>query len=284
MEGTSAEAIVQQVGVEEEVQAPEIEVEAPKPEGGERYERNLAQLARRERQIRERESKLQEVQGQLAQYEEGYKLAAEDPMAFLEKHGVSEDDLVRRMIDSNATPSQDEVIRRQNSELLELKTEFQNYRDSEQLKKTKDHNQTQWQAFVDNTRKEVDNSEELKLVKEFSAHQLVADVILEYHRQNGEVLPVTEAGKLVEEHIATEAEKFFKNDTLRTRYSEYLTPGEESSKNSDTQSSSQGSQQAESGPKTLTNNLTAQSANAGGSLLSQTKSLENMAALLRWDS
>lgn len=279
MEDANAEVIVQEANPEQ-VEEP---TEAP-PQDEPRFERSMATLAKRERQLRERESKIKEVQGKLSEYEQTYRLAQEDPLAFMKKHGVSEDDLVRKMIDTNGTPTQEEVIRRQESEISSLRNEFQDYRDTEKLKATKEQNQNQWSTFVDNTRDSIENSEGLTLVKEFSAHQLVADVILEYHRQHGEVLPVSEAGKLVEDHITNEAEKFFKNPTLRGHYSEYLTPGEEASKNSATQSLSQGSQQAAKGPKTLTNNLTASTPNRSSDLLSHQQSLDKMAAMLRWDS
>tara|TARA_Y100000296_G_scaffold77450_1_gene99081 strand:+ start:791 stop:1663 length:873 start_codon:yes stop_codon:yes gene_type:complete len=288
MEDASAEAIVQEsIETTEPAEASEGKLAdfAPPsdpPEESGPTARQFAALARREREIREKERTINEQQGRLSEYESAYKLAQEDPVGFLKKTGVSEDQLIQHMVDSNGAPTQDELIRRQAEQIQGLKAEFAEYQQKEKLSRTQQSNEEQWNTFVDNTRKEVENSEGLTLVKDFKAHQLVADVILEYHKQHGELLPVAEAGKLVEEHITNEAEKFFKNDALKKHYSEYLTPAEESSKSPDTPTPSQRDLHAAKVPRTLTNTLAASTPNRSNGVLSEQDSLDRMVDTLRW--
>jgi len=278
MEDMNAEAVVQE---EVEPVAEEASVEAT-PAPDELSTRQFAALARRERQVREGEQLIREKDAELAANKASLELAKTNPMAFLQQAGVSEDDLVRHMIDTNGTPTQEELIRRQAGEIESLRSEFSEYKTNQELTKTKQSNEAQWDAFIDNTRKEVENSEGLTLVKEFGAHKLVADVILEYHKQHGEVLPVAQAGKLVEQHITGEAEKFFKNKTLRKQYSEYLTPAEESSKSPDTPTPSQRDLRAAKVPRTLTNTLAAATPNRSNGVLTEQDSLDRMVDTLRW--
>jgi len=278
MEDTNAEAVVQE---EAEPVAEEASVEAT-PAPDELSTRQFAALARRERQVREGEQLIREKDAELAANRASLEMAKTNPIAFLQQAGVSEDDLVRHMIDANGTPTQEELIRRQAEEIKGLRADFSDYKTNQELTKTRQSNEAQWDAFIDNTRKEVENSEGLTLVKEFGAHKLVADVILEYHKQHGEVLPVAQAGKLVEQHITGEAEKFFKNDTLRKQYSEYLTPAEESSKSPDTPTPSQRDLHAAKVPRTLTNTLAAATPNRSNGVLTEQDSLDRMVDTLRW--
>ena len=278
MEDTNAEAVVQE---EAEPVAEEVSVEAP-PAPDELSARQFAALARRERQVREGEQLIREKDAELAANRASLEMAKTNPMAFLQQAGISEDDLVRHMIDANGTPTQEELIRRQAEEIKSLRADFSDYKTNQELTKTKQSNEAQWDAFIDNTRKEVENSEGLTLVKEFGAHKLVADVILEYHKQHGEVLPVAQAGKLIEQHITGEAEKFFKNETLRKQYSEYLTPAEESSKSPDTPTPSQRDLHAAKVPRTLTNTLAAATPNRSNGVLTEQDSLDRMVDTLRW--
>ena len=198
MEDASAEAIVQEsTETTEPAEAPEGKLAdfAPPsdpPEESGPTARQFAALARREREIREKERTINEQQGRLSEYESAYKLAQEDPFGFLKKTGVSEDQLIQHMVDSNGAPTQEELIRRQAEQIQGLKAEFTEYQQREKLSRTQQSNEEQWNTFVDNTRKEVENSEGLTLVKDFKAHPLVAEVILEYHKQHGELLSVAD--------------------------------------------------------------------------------------------
>lgn len=174
---------------------------------------NFARLVRRERQLKERESKLSDYEKRLGEYGERDRLAKEDPLAFLERSGLSFDEISRKIIEDPITPER--------KELLELKQKMAKWEEEKSAHEKKRQEEETTGAF-ENAKKELQelldkDPEKYELVRLQNAHDLVFQVIYEYQKAFGKWLNFEEAAGKVESHLESDIGKLLESKKLRSR-------------------------------------------------------------------
>ena len=275
----------------------ETPVEAPKEEGPpepmafrpkipQDTSKEFEELARRERAARETsehskalETQLAELRGEL-NASKGLSqadLSAEarkNPLQFLEKFGLSYEDLTNTVLNNDKAPPDIQLrndVQDLRKELRELKKEREN-----EASARKEQSETdQYNKFIDDINQFVDNnSDDFELIRLQSAQQLVGDVIKESYRATNQIMPYKDACQVVEDHL----EKQVRNSMRSRKFTTEAPPPEPAPQETATPTGSPR-------PKTLTNQNTASPAPAGDTrseMLSRDESLEQLSKLKFW--
>ena len=177
------------------------------------YADNFVRLARRERQLRERESKLSTYEKQLKEYQERDSLAKEDPLAFLDRHGIDLGEVTRRIVEDPISPEK--------KELLELKNKMTKWEQEkeEQAKRQQEHETT---SAFENAKKELQElldkeADKYELIRMQNANDLVFQVIVEFQNQHGKWLTFEEASDKVEAHLESQVTKLLESKKIKSR-------------------------------------------------------------------
>jgi hypothetical protein len=113
------------------------------------------------------------------------------------------------------------------------------------------------------------------MVQHHDAYGLVAQVMQEHYNTTKEVLEYGDAAKLVEDHFMAEAERYLGSSKLQARFRELDKPRESETP--------EAAEQAVKRVKTLSNGDVAKKTETSGSTLeSKEKSLERVAAMIKW--
>ena len=196
--------------VTDAIKTPTAETEKKDP-----FADNFQRLVRREKMLRERESKLTDYEKRLAEYTERERLAKDDPSAFLDRHGLSLEEISKRLIED--PPSQEK------KELLELKQKMAKWEQEKEQEHERRQKEETSNAY-DNAKRELTelldkDPEKFELVRMQNAHELVFQVIHEYQQQFQKWLTFEEAATKVESHLEKEVEKLLESKKLRSKLS-----------------------------------------------------------------
>jgi DNA repair ATPase RecN len=266
------------VSAEAAPEAPPVEaaapvVEAPKEEDN--FAKRFAALSRKEKEIRAAQEEAKALKDKYTDYETAKKLAKVNPHEFLEKFGVTYEELTEYYI--NGRPKVDPKVQ----EIEERLATFQKQAEEKEKKLQEEVRQsaiakfrTEQESFVKSA------GEKFELVNAAKAYDLVYQVTQEYFDANKDkveniadaMLSHEKAAEMVENHLEQELEKFSSTGKLKNKFGVKQDPK--------TETLAKIEQAKES--KTLTNSMTG-SANPNTSRpLTREESIERAARLIKW--
>jgi len=264
----------------ESAEAPEAPEAPPEPERPD-FSRQFAALARKERALRQKEQEIASFSKQREQFEGNstrladlQKLAKENPAKLLGELGINYEELTNQVI-NEGNPTEEQKLRRQNEVLQERIQKIEDIytkqrEETEQYQIKAAHTQ-----LVDNIKNFVDDSNTFEMVQHHNAYSLVGEVMQQHYNTTQEVMEYGHAAKLVEDHFMAEAERYLGSSKLQARFRELDKPRESETP--------EAAEQAVKRVKTLSNSDVAKKTETSGSTLeSKEKSLERVAAMIKW--
>ncbi len=174
--------------------------EPASPAAEERLTPRFRELARREKALVEREKALKTQEATYRTFEERRAKTKEEPGAALELLGVTLDDLVQAYL-----PKQPETVEQRVARLeAEAKA-----KEAETSKAAQSAQDAELQAVVDAAharwKEEIDKSPDFELVVAQRAHPVVFQLVEDWFTKHGELLPIADAARIVEEQLFEQA-------------------------------------------------------------------------------
>ena len=214
--------------------------------------RNLAERTEVKEQRRQMESmraQMDSMQAELGRYQGGFK---ENPVDFLEKQGMTFDDLAKRVLNDGAQ-SPEELIRRNSdrstSEIQQLRQELAQQRDIIQ-EQTNERYVREYQKDVNS----VLQGEEFELLRGYpDSETLIFNLASMHATDQGEVLTPTDAARRIQSELTEQLKSLSKNEAVRRLLGFQGEPVE--SKSAVVPATSNPGEQSK--PQTLTNALAA---------------------------
>ena len=267
---------------EEATEAPETAEAPPEPERPD-FSRQFAALARKERAIRQKEQEMANFAKQREQFEgtstrlaDLQRLAKENPAKLLGELGINYDELTQQVI-NEGNPTEEQQLRLENEKLQARLGKLEEVYDKQRQQAEQAQVKAAHTQLVDNIKNFVDDSSTFEMVQHHDAYGLVAQVMQEHYNTTKEVLEYGDAAKLVEDHFMAEAERYLGSKKLQERFRELDKPRESETP--------EAAEQAVKRVKTLSNGDVAKKTETSGSTLeSKEKSLERVAAMIKWGS
>ena len=265
---------------EEATEAPEAAEAPPEPERPD-FSRQFAALARKERAIRQKEQEMANFAKQREQYEgtstrlaDLQRLAKENPAKLLGELGINYDELTQQVI-NEGNPTEEQQLRLENEKLQARLGKLEEVYDKQRQQAEQAQVKAAHTQLVDNIKNFVDDSSTFEMVQHHDAYGLVAQVMQEHYNTTKEVLEYGDAAKLVEDHFMAEAERYLGSSKLQARFRELDKPRESETP--------EAAEQAVKRVKTLSNgNVAKKTETSGSTLESKEKSLERVAAMIKW--
>lgn len=178
---------------------------APKPEDD--LAHRFASLTRKERGILDRERKLSEREKKLIEIEAREELASKDPLAYLEKRGLTLDQILKKAAGEDDTPEA-----KIDSKLSVIEQKIADYEKKEAEKeagRVQGEHQKAVAAFRDNIKLEVGKeAEKFEAIIETDSYDLVFDLCQRYYEEHSEIPPIEWAAQEVEKELTEQARKF----------------------------------------------------------------------------
>ena len=263
----------------EVAEAPEAPPEPERPD----FSRQFAALARKERALRQKEQEMAHFAKEREQFEgtstrlaDLQRLAKENPAKLLGELGINYDDLTQQVI-NEGNPTEEQKLRLENEKLQARLGKLEEVYDNQRQEAEKSQINAAKNQLVDNIKNFVDDGSTFEMVQHHDAYGLVAQVMQEHYNTTKEVLEYGDAAKLVEDHFMAEAERYLGSSKLQARFRELDKPRESETP--------EAAEQAVKRVKTLSNNNVAKKTETSGSTLeSKEKSLERVAAMIKWGS
>ena len=265
---------------EETTEAPEAAEAPPEPERPD-FSRQFAALARKERAIRQKEQEFARSSKEREQYEgtstrlaDLQRLAKENPAKLLGELGINYDELTQQVI-NEGNPTEEQQLRLENEKLQARLGKLEEVYDKQRQQAEQAQVSAARTQLVDNIKNFVDDSSTFEMVQHHDAYGLVAQVMQEHYNTTKEVLEYGDAAKLVEDHFMAEAERYLGSKKLQDRFRELDKPRESETP--------EAAEQAVKRVKTLSNDNVAKKTETSGNVLeSKEKSLERVAAMIKW--
>ena len=255
-----AEAPVADAQPETPAEAPAPAEAAPEPDHFDRSwaaikaaeKRNLTERGEIKDQRREMDSmraKMDSMQAELSRYQGGFK---ENPVEFIEKQGMTFDDLAKRVINDGAA-SPEEMIRRNSDRST---SEIQQLRD--QIAKQGEMIQEQTnERYVREYQKDVKSvlqGEEFELLRGYpDSETLIFNLASMHATDQGEVLTPTDAARRIQSELTEQLKSLSQNEAVRRLLG--LQDAPEKTKSAVVEATSNPGEQSK--PQTLTNALAA---------------------------
>ena len=265
---------------EEAAESTEAAEAPPEPERPD-FSRQFAALARKERAIRQKEQEFARSSKEREQYEgtstrlaDLQRLAKENPAKLLGELGINYDELTQQVI-NEGNPTEEQQLRLENEKLQARLGKLEEVYDKQRQQAEQAQVSAARTQLVDNIKNFVDDSSTFEMVQHHGAYDLVAQVMQEHYNNANEVLEYGDAAKLVEDHFMAEAERYLGSKKLQDRFRELDKPRESETP--------EAAEQAVKRVKTLSNDNVAKKTETSGSTLeSKEKSLERVAAMIKW--
>lgn len=265
---------------EEATEAPEAAEAPPEPERPD-FSRQFAALARKERALRQKEQEIANFAKQREQFEgtstrlaDLQRLAKENPAKLLGELGINYDELTQQVI-NEGNPTEEQQLRLENEKLQARLGKLEEIYDKQRQQAEQAQIKAAHTQLVDNIKNFVDDSSTFEMVQHHEAYGLVAQVMQEHYNSTKEVLEYGDAAKLVEDHFMAEAERYLGSKKLQERFRELDKPRESETP--------EAAEQAVKRVKTLSNGDVAKKTETSGNVLeSKEKSLERVAAMIKW--
>ncbi len=265
---------------EEAAETPEAAEAPPEPERPD-FSRQFAALARKERALRQKEQEIanfakerEQFEGTSARLADLQRLAKENPAKLLGELGISYDELTQQVI-NEGNPTEEQQLRLENERLNNRLEKLEKIYDEQRQQAERAQIKAAHTQLVDNIKNFVDDSNTFEMVQHHDAYGLVAQVMQEHYNTTKEVLEYGDAAKLVEDHFMAEAERYLGSKKLQERFRELDKPRESETP--------EAAEQAVKRVKTLSNGDVAKKTETSGNVLeSKEKSLERVAAMIKW--
>ena len=271
-----APAVPETPVVSEALQTPKVDVVASK---------EFEELARRERAVRESHQerkelrrKVEELEAQSThrnEMEQLQRMAKENPVEFINKFGLSYDDITNTILNDNK-PAPEMALRNEITELKSQLAEIKGSFEAKQKQEVRAQEEAQYNKIIDQIGDFVkDSGDDFELVRLQNAEPLVLDVIREHYSANQKVMPYRQACQLVENHL----EQAVRTAMSASRFQKTAPAPEAAPPEA-------GLAQSSPRPKTLTNQNTASpmesSSPEGPELLSADDSIEQLASQFKF--
>ena len=268
----------------EEATAEAPEQEAPAADPPPDFSAQFAALARKESAFRQqqesaknKDSEIEELKARIADFESRGGLAKKDPVAFLKKAGVDIKDLLHQDLNGELPIETQlthrlEMLEKQNSELLERL-------EGEKKTATEQKEQAEWQQFVDQVNKFVENEDKYELIRAGNMQWMVPELMRDFYNKQGKEISAQQAADLVEESLMESLSGYFGSSKLQEKFRSAM-GAQESSQEDLAEVAVEKPKKAKERPKTLTNELASGQAEKSTGLLSRDESLERMARML----
>ena len=265
---------------EEAAESTEAAEAPPEPERPD-FSRQFAALARKERAIRQKEQEFARSSKEREQYEgtstrlaDLQRLAKENPAKLLGELGINYDELTQQVI-NEGNPTEEQQLRLENEKLQARLGKLEEVYDKQRQQAEQAQVSAARTQLVDNIKNFVDDSSTFEMVQHHGAYDLVAQVMQEHYNNASEVMEYGDAAKLVEDHFMAEAERYLGSSKLQERFRELDKPRESETP--------EAAEQAVKRVKTLSNDNVAKKTETSGNVLeSKEKSLERVAAMIKW--
>ena len=216
------------------VETPAIVPPAKDPKKPDRHGMALAKIAQKDREIRQREEAIKKDLAQLQDLQSLPKLAKENPIAFLQKMGISYEELTQSIL-QGTDPIEDLNAKYQALKTQQEAATAEKEKRETELKEKVTHNQRMVQAEmkIEEIRKELKNNPSLYvivLVKEDEGFDDIVNVTAQHLQDTGRMLSAKEACDLVENFYEKEAALLFKASKIKKKYQGSLEPPKPSEK------------------------------------------------------
>lgn len=285
---------VQEVAVEAEVAVePEMPVaegeqvtqEAPPAEPSPDVVSAFAAIARKEAAIQQQQaaskafkSENEQLKAEIQAIKDARALAQTNPLEFLKSNGVSIKDLLHQDINGELPPESVmtqklEAQARQIEELINAQKEKE-----ETASKQKET--SEWNSFVDQVSKFVDNEPKYELLRAGNMQWMVPQLMKDFYENNGREITAAQAADLVEESLEESLEGYFKAEKLQKKYGLSKPTSESQETPVDDAVGTEPVKRAQKKPKTLTNQLVSGASEKDTGMLSREESLERIARMI----
>lgn len=225
----------------------------------------IVELARKEkalfRRMQEIKQREEAIKAKEAEYQSSYipkKLVSEDPVRVLMESGMTYEQIIERIMNNQPNPEREHLSK------LEAQIQAVKQAQEQSQKAQEEQRQRQYDQAVSQIRKDVAdlvaaNATEYESIQALGQQEAVVSLIQKTFEEEGTLLSVDEAAKLVEEHLVEEAIKLASLGKVKQK----LAPPVPEAPQKQTLSSAVRSQQFQVKPrataelKTLTNAATA---------------------------
>lgn len=195
----------------QEAKAPEET--SPPPHEDPKLAARFAALARKEKAIRERESKLASDAKAYKEWQETQALAKSNPIEFLQRSGLSYDEITNYLMNEGLPPSIDKKV-----ESIEEK--IRKYEEAQVAARQEAQRQqidAQLNAFKKTIHEHIDtHADRYELIKAEGVQDEVYQLIEQHFAHTKEVMPIEKAAQAVEDFLFEEAKKLAKVNKLKS--------------------------------------------------------------------
>jgi hypothetical protein len=210
--------------IEAEPQTPAIP-EAPKHEDASSKFALLAKrekaIVRRQQEIKAREEGLSPREQELKQYEELVQQSKKNPLGLLKKLGWDYQ-MLTDLVLNEEKPTPELEIRSVKQEIEDLRKEREQERQSilqKQAEAQKAEYEEKISAFKDEITDFVKSkADDFEFINQYGQFDLIYETIEAGFHQNGKMMSIEEAARLVESHLESEVEKVTKTKKFQTKF------------------------------------------------------------------
>ena len=283
----------QEVAVETEVAAETVTEETPAAEapveekgpGRAEYVTHFAAIAKKEAALRDvakqakaTQAENEQLKAEIQAIKDARKLAQTNPLEFLKSNGVSIKDLLHQDINGEL-PAESVMQQKLDAQAKQIE-ELINAQKEKEEAATKQKETTEWNSFVDQVSKFVDNEPKYELLRAGNMQWMVPQLMRDFYENNGREITAAQAADLVEESLEESLENYFKAEKLQKKYGLSQPTSESQETPVDDAVEAEPVKKAQKKPKTLTNQLAMGASEKDTGMLSREESLERIARMI----
>ena len=285
---------VQEVAAEAEVAVePEMPVaegeqvtqEAPPAEPSPNVVSAFAAIARKEAAIQEQlaaskafKSENEQLKAEIQAIKDARALAQTNPLEFLKSNGVSIKDLLHQDINGELPP-ESVMTQKLEAQAKQIEELINSQKEKEETA-VKQKETSEWNSFVDQVSKFVDNEPKYELLRAGNMQWMVPQLMKDFYENNGREITAAQAADLVEESLEESLEGYFKAEKLQKKYGLSQPASESQETPVDDAVGTEPVKRAQKKPKTLTNQLVSGASEKDTGMLSREESLERIARMI----
>ena len=283
----------QEVAVETEVAAETVTEETPAAEapveekspGRSEYVTHFAAIAKKEAALRDvakqakaTQAENEQLKAEIQAIKDARKLAQTNPLEFLKSNGVSIKDLLHQDINGEL-PAESVMQQKLDAQARQIE-ELINAQKEKEEAATKQKETAEWNSFVDQVSKFVDNEPKYELLRAGNMQWMVPQLMRDFYENNGREITAAQAADLVEESLEESLENYFKAEKLQKKYGLSQPTSESQETPVDDAVEAEPVKKAQKKPKTLTNQLAMGASEKDTGMLSREESLERIARMI----
>ena len=283
----------QEVAVETEVAAETVTEETPAAEapveekgpGRSEYVTHFAAIAKKEAALRDvakqakaTQAENEQLKAEIQAIKDARKLAQTNPLEFLKSNGVSIKDLLHQDINGEL-PAESVMQQKLDAQARQIE-ELINAQKEKEEAATKQKETTEWNSFVDQVSKFVDNEPKYELLRAGNMQWMVPQLMRDFYENNGREITAAQAADLVEESLEESLENYFKAEKLQKKYGLSQPTSESQETPVDDAVDAVPVKNDQKKPKTLTNQLAMGASEKDTGMLSREESLERIARMI----